>query len=680
MTRSCVASLALLPVVGAFVLVPCALLVVAPAPSAAQSPRPAGTREGEWSTYHRDYAGSRYSPLAQIDADNVDRLAIAWEWQSESVLGEEGREFKNESTPLLIGDMLYFTAGSERVVIAADATTGETMWVWRLDEGHRNDIAPRANSGRGVAYWSDDTDARIFVVTPGYRLVALDARTGKPVPAFGDDGIVDLKLQLGVELDPDKAVIGSSSPPLVFEDIVVVGPALAVGLRPPSRANAPGRVLAFDARTGVLRWRFHTIPQEGEFGVETWEQDSWRYTGNAGAWAPLSLDEERGWLYVPVEAATGDYYGGHRPGDNLFSTSLVCLDVRTGQRIWHYQIIHHDIWDRDNPTTPILADISVDGRPIEAVVQLTKQAFAYVFDRVTGEPVWPIEERPVPPSDVPGEETSPTQPFPTKPAPYDRQGVSIDDLIDFTPELRAQAIEAVQPFRLGSLFTPPSLQDAPDGTQGTLSLPGTLGGTNWEGGAFDPETGMLYVGSYTNPAVLALTPPDPEQSDMDYVFAFSRAPSVQDLPLIKPPYSRITAIDLNTGEHAWMVAAGDTPDEIRNHPALQGVQLPRTGSMARPVVLATKTLLFTGEGAGGQPFVRALDKRTGETLWKMEVPAPVTSVPMTFAVDGRQYIAFWVGDAEMDVRSRLVNLSLDGPRTAGVPRHDPGQSPATRPF
>jgi quinoprotein glucose dehydrogenase len=337
----------------------------------------------------------------------------------------------------------------------------------------------------------------------------------------------------------------------------------------------------------------------------------------------------------------------------------VCLDVRTGRRIWHYQIVHHDIWDYDNPTAPILADVTVAGRRVEAVVQLTKQSFAYVFDRVTGEPVWPIEERPVPQSDVPGERSSPTQPFPSKPAPYDRQGVTVDDLIDFTPALRAAAVAAVKSFRLGPLFTPASLRDAPDSTRGTLSLPGTLGGSNWEHGAFDPETGTLYVGSYTNPAVLALAP-DPERSDMDFVMVGFNAPRVAGLPLIKPPYSRITGIDLNTGDHAWSVAAGNTPAFVRDNDALRGLDIPRTGSIARPVLLATKTLLFAGEGQGGEAFLRALDKRTGAIVREIPLPAAVTSSPMSFAVDGRQFIAFWVGDPRTEVRSRLVALALDG--------------------
>ncbi|MGH7502316.1 MAG: PQQ-binding-like beta-propeller repeat protein [Longimicrobiales bacterium] len=613
------------------------------------------SRNGEWRYYHYDLAGTRYAPLDRVDSTNVNRLAIAWEWRSDSVT--TGREFKNESTPIMVDGVLYFTTGADRAVVAADAGTGATKWVWRMDEGARARVAPRRNSGRGVSWWSDADDARVFVVTPGFHLVALDAATGTPVASFGQNGIVDLKLQLGVELDPETAAIGNSSPPLVFEDIVVVGPALEVGLRPRSRANVPGRVLALDARTGELLWRFHTIPQQGEFGIDTWEGESWRYTGNAGAWAPLSLDQRRGWLYLPLEAATGDYYGGHRLGDNLFSTSLVCVDIRTGQRIWHRQIVHHDIWDYDNPATPILADIDVNGRRIEAVVQITKQSFAYVFDRVTGEPVWPMTETPVPPSDVPGERAALTQPMPSRPLPFDRQGVTIDDLIDFTPALRAQAIELVRPYRLGALFAPASLRDAPDGTQGTLSLPGTLGGANWEHAAFDPESGTLFVGSWTTPAVLALAH-DTTRPDVDYVMIGGRAPDVQGLPLIKPPYSRITAIDLNTGEHRWLIPNGDTPEIYRSHETLAGLDIPPTGSHARPLLLATPSLLFAGEGWGGAPMLRAIDKATGRTVSTWTLPGQVTSQPMTYLHGGRQYIAFWVGDVRSDVRARLLAFAL----------------------
>jgi quinoprotein glucose dehydrogenase len=355
----------------------------------------------------------------------------------------------------------------------------------------------------------------------------------------------------------------------------------------------------------------------------------------------MSLDAERGYLYVPVEAATGDYYGGHRLGDNLFSTSLVCIDIRTGLRVWHQQLIHHEIWDRDIPSSPILVDVMVDGAPVEAVAQLTKQSWVYVFDRETGDPIWPIVETPVPPSDVPGERAAPTQPIPSRPAPYDRQGVSVEDLIDFTPELRAEALEAVASLRLSEIFTPPSLRGAPDSTMGVLHLPGTLGGSNWEHGAFDPETGMLYVGSQTSPSVLALAP-DPNRSDMDYVMVGGRVPRVQGLPLIKPPYGRVTAIDLNTGDHAWMVANGDTPENVATHEALAGLEIPPTGSASRALLLATRTVLFMAPGSGGAPVLRALDKATGATLWEMTMPSGITSQPMSYLYEGRQYIAFWI--------------------------------------
>src|SRR5690606_883257 len=417
-------------------------------------------------------------------------------------------EGRTETTPLMVGGVLYATAGITRNVVAIDARTGETLWMWRPNEGERFERAPRKISGRGVAYWSDGAgDDRVFTVTPGFKLVALDARTGLPKPEFGDGGIVDMLAYVRGPLDD--AEIGSTSPPLVVGDVIVVGPAHGVGARPRSMMQVKGDVRALDARTGALLWTFHTIPEAGEPGYETWEQGSAEYTGNAGVWAPMAADPDVGIVYLPVEAPTSDMYGGHRPGDNLFGNSLVALDVETGERLWHYQLIHHDIWDWDNPTAPILLDVDVDGRQVKAVVQLTKQAFAYAFDRVTGEPLWPIEERPVPASDVPGESASPTQPFPTKPAAYDRQGFTEDDLVDFTPEIRAAALEAVKDLRLGPIFTPPSLVDADDGTRGTLGLPSFGGGSNWEGGAADPETGFLYVGSVTSPAVFSVGEPEP---------------------------------------------------------------------------------------------------------------------------------------------------------------------------
>ena len=441
----------------------------------------------EWRAYGGDHASSGYSPLDQITSQNVTDLEIVWEWTGRN-FGPRS-EVRTETRPLMINGVLYATAGTRRAVVAIDPGTGETIWTYRLDEGERYAEAPRRNSGRGVAYWSPGESgdgARIFVVTPGYHLIALDAFNGRPISEFGEDGVLDLMIGVRGGISP-VGRIGSSSPPVIVGDVVIVGSAQEVGMAPDSIRNIKGDVRGFDVRTGELMWTFHTIPASGEFGYDTWEDGSAEYSGNAGVWAPFSADLELGYVYLPVEDATSDYYGGHRPGDNLFSSSLVCLNARTGERVWHYQFIHHDIWDWDLPAAPILVDIDVDGRPIKAVAQITKQAWVYVFDRETGEPVWPIEELPVPQSDVSVEKTSPTQPHPTKPAPFDRQGFSESDLIDFTPELRAQALELVQNYRMGPIFTPPSLVGGPDGTRGTLMLPNEMGGGNWEGGAVDPD-------------------------------------------------------------------------------------------------------------------------------------------------------------------------------------------------
>jgi quinoprotein glucose dehydrogenase len=617
--------------------------------SAAQADTPAG----EWRAYHGANGSLRYSPVDQINRVNVSELRIAWEFAMDG-FGPRP-EYKNEAAPLYIDGTLYMTAGMDREIIALDASTGALRWRWNPDEGERAARAPRRNSGRGVAYWSDGLDARIITVTPGFRLLALDARTGKPIQGFGENGIVDLKQNLGRgDFDPF-APIGSSSPVVISNGVIVVGPALELGFRPKTMVNVPGFVRGFDVKTGRELWRFHTIPQAGEPYVETWEKDSWKYTGNAGVWPPFSADDELGYVYLPVEAGTGDLYGGHRPGDNVYTSSLVCLDVRTGKVVWHFQQIHHDIWDYDNTTAPMLIDITVDGRPIKAVALLTKQAFTYVFDRVTGKPVWPIEERPVPQSDVPGERTAATQPFPTKPPAFDRQGFTTEDVVDYTPEIRRRALEALKPYRLGAMYAPPSLANAPDGTRGTIILPGVMGGAQWEHGAADPETGMLYVGSATNPSLLALEKSD--ESDMDYVAARGSVPSVDGLPIVKPPYGRITAIDLNAGTTAWQVANGDTPPAVRDHPLLKGVTLPRTGSRSRAGLLVTKTLLFAGEGWGGQPFFRALDKQTGETVWETAIPGVQTGPPVTYLHQGRQYIAFTVGEQDR-VAARLVVFAL----------------------
>ena len=614
-----------------------------------------GTTGGEWTVYGGDAGHTRYAPLDQIDASNVGDLEIVWRWNARNF--GPNPFIRSSTTPLMIDGVLFATAGMRRSVVAIDAGNGETLWTWRMDEGERLSAAPRPNPGRGVAYWSDGgDDRRILVVTPGYHLVALDAETGHPVEGFGAEGVVDLnqehRTRDGVPL---VGTIGSSSPPTVVGDVVVVGSAHHVGLRPPSMINTPGDIRGYDAHSGELLWTFKTIPDAGEEGNETWLNDSWTYTGNAAVWAPISYDAETGYVYLPTEAATGDYYGGHRHGDNLFSTSLVCLDSRTGEKVWHFQIIHHDIWDWDNPTFPILADLEIDGEPRKIVAQLTKQGFTYVFDRITGAPIWPIEERPVPQTDVPGEWTSPTQPFPTKPPPFDRQGFSEDDLIDFTPEIRERALEAAADYRMGPIFTPPSLADAPDGTNGTLSLPSTIGGANWEGGALDPETGMLYVGSQTNASILQLIPGG-DQSDMDYIFGFARAQIARGVPIVKPPWGRITALDLTDGTFSWMVPNGDTPDGVAERLQIDPALVPRTGKVSRAGLLVTRTLLFAGEGASGGPTFRALDKATGQTVAEIELPNVQIGLPMTYMHEGRQYIVISVGGGGEP--AELVALAL----------------------
>ncbi|MDH5310971.1 MAG: PQQ-binding-like beta-propeller repeat protein, partial [Gammaproteobacteria bacterium] len=542
----------------------------------------------EWQHFGANLAANRYVPLSDIDASNAGRLEIAWRWKAQNF--GPVPEMRNVSMPIMRDGKLFIGAGSTRNVVAIDAATGQTLWMWRPDEGERFLQAARKDSGKGVSYYvGSDGRRRVITVTPGYFLVSLNADTGLPDPDFGAGGWVDLTV--GMRRAPDRELdVGLTSPPLVVGEVIVVGSAHEVSFRPPSKANVKGDVRGFDAKTGELLWTFHTIPEPGEPGYETWLDGSAAYTGNAGVWAPMSADPELGLVYLPVESATGDQYGGDRPGANLYASSLVAVDARTGERRWHFQHTHHDIWDWDTPAAPILADLP-DGRTL--VVLLTKQGFAFVFDRATGEPVWPIEERSVPGSDVPGEWASPTQPFPTRPAPFDRQGVSRTDLIDFTPEIRAAVEELLRTVRIGPLYTPPSLADAPDGTTGTLALPSSVGGANWEGGAYDPTSGLLYVPSMTMVVQMQLVH-DPGASDIRYISGSPAPPRVLDIPVAKPPWGRITSIDLASGEHRWMIANGDTPARIAALPALAGVDLPRTGKPTRAGLLVTDTLLFAG--------------------------------------------------------------------------------------
>jgi quinoprotein glucose dehydrogenase len=618
------------------------------------TPRQAGplasSPEVPWPEYNGNLAAQRYTPLDQIRPDNFAKLKVAWSW-SAGLFGPTP-EFRNVSSPLMVDGTLFVTVGATRDVAAIDARSGQLLWTWRSREGERFDNAPRKNSGRGLAYWRGEKGGRILTMTPGYYLVALNPATGEPDPEFGAGGWVDLRVGLRLGAGRADVDVGSTSPPLVMNDVIVVGTAQAVSYRPPSRANVKGDVRGFDARTGKLLWTFHTIPTASEPGYESWLGGSAEWSGNGSVWAPISGDPQLGLVYLPTESATGDRYGGDRPGANLYTSSLVAVDVRTGERRWHYQLVHHDIWDYDNPSAPILADLP-NGRKI--VVQLTKQSFAYVFDRVTGKPVWPIVERRVPKSDVPGEWTAPTQPFPTRPAPYDRQGILDADLIDFTPEIRKLAREAVAKYRLGPLFQPPSLATAQDGTIGTLNVPSSQGGSNFEGGALDPATGMLYVPSRTFVEVLSLEH-DPK-STVPWVQSFGRAPRVlEELQVVKPPWGRITAIDLNTGEHRWQIANADTPEAIRRLPALQGVDLPRTGIPTKSGLLVTPSMLIAGEGWTGGPVLRAHDKATGAVLATLALPASQSGPPMTYQLDGKQYLTMFVGDGK--TAAQILTLTL----------------------
>jgi quinoprotein glucose dehydrogenase len=642
-----------------------------------------GAPDGEWPTYGGDLGHTRYSALGQISAENFSDLEVAWRFKTDNF--GPNPEYRFQSTPLMVNGTIYTTAGSRRAVVALNAITGEILWQYSMREGERGANSPRQLSGRGLSFWQEGEDSRIIYVTPGYRMVALDASTGDPIESFGENGIVDLKQNADQQIDLVTGEIGLHATPIVANDVVIIGAAHRTGGNPKSRENVKGYVRGFDVRTGERLWIFHTIPMPGEYGSESWGGDSASYTGNTGVWAQISVDLELETVYLPVETATGDYYGAYRPGDNLFAESLLAVDLHTGERKWHYQLVHHGIWDHDIPCAPILIDINVDGQLIKAVAQPTKQAFLYVFNRETGEPIWPIEERAVEQGDVPGEWYSPTQPFPTKPPAYDRQGVTLSDLMDFTPELKAKALEVASWHKLGPIFTPPVVSDI-NGPLGTLMAPATGGGTNWPGGSFDPETNTLYVSSNSSLASIAVVPPYPGQSDMAYIqgnaatgprtsggagssagggrteFNGARTERPQSLrgtppiglrvdglPLLKPPYGIITAVDMNHGEILWQIAHGQTPDRVRSHPALLDLDIPRTGQNASVGTLVTSTLLIAGEAeltsdenGVRRAMLRAYDKTTGAEVGALRMPAPQTGSPMTYQIDGKQYLAIAV--------------------------------------
>ena len=659
------------------------------APATAQQGAPAN---GEWPTYGGDLGGTKYSPLDQIDATNFGDLEIAWRWQSadaflskttasggewwassdvifEALNQEDPDRWRDgqppytnnlKATPLMIGGRLFINMPTSAGA-AVDAATGDTLWVYnpKTYEAGTTTMSARWIQ-RGVAYWSDGEAERVFWGTSNGYLICVEAASGRPCADFGEQGRLDLMRDIPRAVRGERDWLNAlrysvQSPPLVVGDTVITP--MSISSYNISREAPPGWMRGFDTRSGRTRWTFHTIPQGDEFGNDTWGGDSWRVTGKVGVWSLMSADAELGLLFLPTNTPAPDYYGGHRPGANLFAESVVALDIETGERVWHFQAVHHGLWDYDFPAAPNLVDVEVDGRPVKALAQVSKQGFIYVFDRVTGEPLWPIEERPVPTdTDLPGEQVWPTQPFPTRPAPFEYQGATLDDLVDFTPEIRQMAIDAVDGFRLGPLFTPQSLT-------GTIQRPSTGGGANWSGAGVDPQTGLLFVPSVNRFSVRNYRDPTPgEGATLNIIEnrgAGTRQPTMpQGLPLFKPPYSRMTAIDLNTGDHAWMQPMG-SGDRIRNHPLLRDLDLPPLGGdSSRSGPLVTKTLLIyalTAGGTTGGPRLVALDKATGQELASVDLPRGAIGTPMTYLLDGRQYIALTVGGSPVP---ELIALAL----------------------
>ena len=617
-----------------------------------------GSIDGEWRSYASDAGSTKFTNLSQIHGDNFGELEVAWTWASidgeldlEGLLGSAAEDIsfgRLQATPLMIEGVLYMITALNQVA-ALDATSGELLWSFNPQaylSGYS--ISPLGYHHRGVAYWSDGNESRILFATNDGYLHSLNADSGVPDPSFGGgrldmtEGIPRADREL---VDYSGAVpLGTVSPPVVIGDVLVVNQ--ITSNRPHYKERPPTWVRGYNIRTGELIWTFHTIPQGGEFGVETWQEESWRYTGNGGVWTQMSADLELGYVYLPTEAPTNDYYGGHRPGDNLFTQSVVAVNALTGERVWHFQMIHHGLWDYDTPAAPNLMNIDVDGREIRALAQVTKQGWAYVFDRATGVPVWPMPELPVPEGMIPGERTSPTQPFPTKPPAFAVQGLTEKDLIDFTPELKAEALEIINNYVYGPIFTPASLPDESAGKRGTIFVPSAGGGANWPGAGFDPETGVLFVPA-TNGAFTPYmgTLPEDESNFRYYRLQNRGVVGPRGLPLLKPPYSTITAFDMNKGEILWQVPNGDRMARVEEHPDLEGIDLPPLGGGGRHPVLVTSTLLIHGQDMGYGPNLIARDKATGEELARIELSGAPQSAPMSYAVDDRQYIALGVNDA-----------------------------------
>ena len=621
----------------------------------------------EWFTLGNDYAHTRYTSSSEISSENFSELEVMWEWDGASLGAVSGR-----STPSYINGTLYTVAGARRSVVAIDPKTGETLWSYRLPNTGRWEYSMRADYGKGIGYSEVDGKGVIYMITPGFFLTALDAETGAPLQGFGkpvpidgfpESGVVDLLADLGHPYDPYEGIpletgyITGSSPPIVVNDTIIVGNSAEQGYHQSRIENVPGDILAYDKKTGDFKWKFNVIPKPGEYGHETWENDAWQWTGDVSSWAPISADVENDIVYIPTNGATIDYYGGFRPGDNLYGTSLIALNASTGERAWHFQMVHHDIWNYDNPTAPVLMDLNVEGQgEVPAVMQVTKQSFVYAFNRLTGEPIWPIIERPVPQSTVPGEVLSNTQPFPTKPEPYDIQGVSINDLVDWTPELRQQAINAFADYQMGPLFNPPIQRGHESGKRAAMFCPGGGGGANITAPAVaDPTTGYLYVSSHSACSPIQLVPG--EEADLQYEYPtgttysqYANGPGAgaprhaAGIPLYKPPYSRITAIDMNTGEHAWMIPTGETPARVQQVIDDNNLDIENTGTGALVSMVVTPTMLvYSDTKTDGTPMLYAIDKATGETISSIELPDRSRYGMSSWTHDGHQYIMLQTG-------------------------------------
>lgn len=601
----------------------------------------------DWPSYSGDSRSSKYSPLSQITGEETKRLQVAWQWQSpDNALVTQSPEltpWSFKATPIAIDGVLYISTSLNQVA-AINGATGEQLWLFDTKTWERGRPTNLGFNHRGVAYWSNNNKRRILMPTNDGRLFSLDADTGIPDPKFGIKGVIDLTQGLGRKVD--RSLYSVISAPTVVKDTVIVGSSIMDG--PTHKEMPPGHIRGFDVQTGTQRWRFNTIPQAKEFGADTWEDEAWAYSGNTNMWTLASADLELGYVYLPIGTPTNDWYGGHRLGDNLFGETLLCVEADTGKRVWHYQFVHHGLWDYDLPAAPNLLDIKVDGKEIKAVAQPTKQGFLFVFDRENGKPVWPIEERPVPASDIPGERASPTQPFPTHPEPYVPQGFSVESLISFSPKLKKAALEIVAPLRMGPLYTPPSLQ-------GTVQLPGWAGGANWWGAAVDPDTQVLYLPAMNSPIVVQLRKPKAEESN----FRYSRSRGMnslrgpEGLPINKPPYSTLTAYDMNTGNKNWVQPLGNGP---RKKLIKAGIADPGPlggGRGAGP--LLTKSALFMAFTDEKRPRLAGINKDTGQVLSDITLPAEPWGTPMTYAIDGVQFIAVALGQANA---ASLVALRL----------------------